>query len=341
MTSSAHLEAQQLLLALRRGADQHQHAFGLRLHARLQVDAVRPNVNILPSGQISPLPTRVVSFPLAPQTRDHRRRQVRGLLAQQRPKRLLEVAHRNPAQVEDRQQGIEAPCPPGPARQDGRREADALASIAGTPISQLWALNLDWTNPGLNLALRTVPVSHDALTPVRQTLALHRCQERFSFRLNGLGKQATGAASQDRRERIVDLIRLTEGDNSVNAHLGVSLLREVQAGFHPPRYAAFLTQPSPILRHSPIRIARCTFPPGAVHVRHSHPGYLSYVLGGGKGQIQDEKGTRQVEVRTDTYTNSSPITWHELTNTGDTTLRYLVVERKYEAVPDAEQTARK
>ena len=32
--------------------------------------------------------------------------------------------------------------------------------------------------------------------------------------------------------------------------IGVSLLREVQAGFHLPRYAAFLTQPSPILRHS-------------------------------------------------------------------------------------------
>jgi quercetin dioxygenase-like cupin family protein len=41
-----------------------------------------------------------------------------------------------------------------------------------------------------------------------------------------------------------------------------------------------------------IRIARCTFPPGSAHVRHSHPGYLSYVLSGGKGQIQDEKGTR-------------------------------------------------
>jgi len=32
--------------------------------------------------------------------------------------------------------------------------------------------------------------------------------------------------------------------------IGVSLLREVQAGFHPPQYAAFLTQPSPISRHS-------------------------------------------------------------------------------------------
>ena len=98
-----------------------------------------------------------------------------------------------------------------------------------------------------------------------------------------------------------------------------------------------------VFEDAQTRIARCTFPPGSKHVRHSHPGYLSYVLGGGKAQIQDEKGTRQVEVRTDTYTNSSPISWHELTNTGDTTLRYLVIERKYEPVPggDAKQTAGK
>ena len=90
-----------------------------------------------------------------------------------------------------------------------------------------------------------------------------------------------------------------------------------------------------------VRVARCTFPPNAVHVRHSHPGYLSYVLSGGKGQIQDQKGTRQVEVRTDTYTNSEPLAWHELTNTGDTTLRYLVIERKYEPVVSIEQRAGK
>jgi quercetin dioxygenase-like cupin family protein len=82
-----------------------------------------------------------------------------------------------------------------------------------------------------------------------------------------------------------------------------------------------------------IRIARCTFPPGSKHVRHSHPGYSSYVLSGGKALIQDEKGTRQVEPRTDAFLNSPPTPWHELTNTGDTTLRYLVIERKYEPVP--------
>src|SRR3954451_14507796 len=41
--ADADLEAEQLLLALRRRADQHQHALGLRLHARLQIDAVRPD----------------------------------------------------------------------------------------------------------------------------------------------------------------------------------------------------------------------------------------------------------------------------------------------------------
>ena len=45
-----------------------------------------------------------------------------------------------------------------------------------------------------------------------------------------------------------------------------------------------------------VRVARCTFPPGAVHVRHSHPSYLSYVVSGGQGQVEDEKGIRKINV---------------------------------------------
>jgi quercetin dioxygenase-like cupin family protein len=81
-----------------------------------------------------------------------------------------------------------------------------------------------------------------------------------------------------------------------------------------------------------ILIARCTFPPGSKHLKHSHPGYFSYALSGGKVQIEDAKGTRQLEPRTGSYANSPPIPWHELTNVGDTTVSYLVVERKYEPV---------
>jgi quercetin dioxygenase-like cupin family protein len=90
-----------------------------------------------------------------------------------------------------------------------------------------------------------------------------------------------------------------------------------------------------------IRIGRCTFPPGAMHVRHSHPGYLTYVLSGGKAQIEDAQGVRQVEPKTDSYNNSPPLPWHELTNKGDTTLRYLVVERKYQPIPTTDQAASK
>src|SRR5205823_6154946 len=45
-----------------------------------------------------------------------------------------------------------------------------------------------------------------------------------------------------------------------------------------------------IFEDAQIRVVRCSFAPGAVHVRHSHPGYLTCVLSGGKGQIEDANG---------------------------------------------------
>jgi hypothetical protein len=51
-------------------------------------------------------------------------------------------------------------------------------------------------------------------------------------------------------QRVVDRVRLTKGGNGAMARHGVSLLREVQAGFHLPRYAALFTQPSPSFQHS-------------------------------------------------------------------------------------------
>ena len=79
-----------------------------------------------------------------------------------------------------------------------------------------------------------------------------------------------------------------------------------------------------------IRILRCTFPPGAVHVRHRHPANFVYTLSGGEVEMQNANGTRQAESRTDAFTYNQPIPWHEITNKGDTTLRYIVVEMKYQ-----------
>ena len=79
-----------------------------------------------------------------------------------------------------------------------------------------------------------------------------------------------------------------------------------------------------------IRILRCTFPPNVGHERHSHPPSFTYVLSGGHVQITDANGTRQLESKTDQYRAAKPVEWHEGLNTGDTTLRYLIVEKKYQ-----------
>ncbi len=88
-----------------------------------------------------------------------------------------------------------------------------------------------------------------------------------------------------------------------------------------------------------VRVARCTFSPGTVHVCHSHPGYLSYVVSGGQGQVQDEKGIRKINVTAGALLDVSPIPWHEFANVGDTTIQYVVIEKKYQAVTPVSQTA--
>ena len=75
-----------------------------------------------------------------------------------------------------------------------------------------------------------------------------------------------------------------------------------------------------------IRILRCTFPPGAKHLRHQHPANFVYTLSGGKLEVINETGTRHPVAITDSFAMNAPVTWHEVTNEGDITIRYLVVE---------------
>src|SRR5215470_20384943 len=57
------LEADEFLPAFRCGADQHEHAFGRLLHARLQVDSVRPHVHVTPRREVALLPGVVIGLP--------------------------------------------------------------------------------------------------------------------------------------------------------------------------------------------------------------------------------------------------------------------------------------
>jgi beta-alanine degradation protein BauB len=79
-----------------------------------------------------------------------------------------------------------------------------------------------------------------------------------------------------------------------------------------------------------LRILRCIFPPNVGHEAHSHPAHFSYVLSGGRGRATDSRGTREFESQADDFRVNKPVEWHEMVNTGDTTHRYLIVEKKYE-----------
>jgi beta-alanine degradation protein BauB len=93
-------------------------------------------------------------------------------------------------------------------------------------------------------------------------------------------------------------------------------------------------KPCELLGEDPqIRIMHCTFPPGAKHLRHTHPATFNYVLSGGKVQVQDENGARVAELPTGSQVDRPPIPGHEVTNVGDTTLQFLVAEKKYQPLP--------
>src|ERR1022692_4980244 len=83
------LKPDQFLAPFRRRANQNQHAFGLILHPGLQINPVRPDIDVAPGGKVALLPAAVFLLPLARQSGDDRRRQVRRVPAQQRAKRLL------------------------------------------------------------------------------------------------------------------------------------------------------------------------------------------------------------------------------------------------------------
>ncbi len=57
-------------------------------------------------------------------------------------------------------------------------------------------------------------VPNQALAPVRQLHLPHGGQERLGFRLDRLCQQSAGTVAQDGRERVVNRVRLTEGNNA-------------------------------------------------------------------------------------------------------------------------------
>jgi hypothetical protein len=118
-------EAEQFLPALRRRADDDQNALPGVFKAGLQVNAIGPHVDVALGRQIALAPMLVFVEPDLLQPRDRRGRQAGRILAEQRRKRLLEIAGRDALQVKDRDQYLQAARAPRVGRQDCRREANA------------------------------------------------------------------------------------------------------------------------------------------------------------------------------------------------------------------------
>jgi hypothetical protein len=98
------LDREQLLPAARVGADQHQHALALVLEPWGEVDAVGPEIDVAPGGEVAPLPAHMLLLPSFRETPHRRCRQARRLGPEQRRQGLAELTRGHALQVKPGQQ---------------------------------------------------------------------------------------------------------------------------------------------------------------------------------------------------------------------------------------------
>jgi beta-alanine degradation protein BauB len=77
-----------------------------------------------------------------------------------------------------------------------------------------------------------------------------------------------------------------------------------------------------------VRVLEATLPPGAKEEMHSHPGYVIYVIDGGKTRSHTADGkTNEAEFKAGDVMYRDPLT-HWAENIGSTTIRLILVEVK-------------
>ncbi len=77
-----------------------------------------------------------------------------------------------------------------------------------------------------------------------------------------------------------------------------------------------------------VRVLKCVFPPGVGHEKHYHDPHVGYTLAGGKFQMTDSSGTREVNVPAGSSFGSEKVITHEVLNVGETTAEFLIIEYK-------------
>jgi quercetin dioxygenase-like cupin family protein len=77
-----------------------------------------------------------------------------------------------------------------------------------------------------------------------------------------------------------------------------------------------------------MRILKCSFAPGVGHEKHYHPAHFGYTLSGSRFQIEDETGSREVQVLSGSHFYSDGVEGHQVLNIGDSTAVFLIFEPK-------------
>ncbi len=79
-----------------------------------------------------------------------------------------------------------------------------------------------------------------------------------------------------------------------------------------------------------VRVLRCTFAPGVGHEPHYHPPHFGYLLSeGGTMRVTTADGVADRVVQSGSSFSNDAEVRHEALNVGQTTLRYLIVEKKF------------
>src|SRR5262252_1895767 len=123
-------EADKLLPALGCGSDDDEQALRGVFQTGLHVNAVDPEVDVAFGREIALAPARVLLGPRLLEASNGRGREPAGVLAEQCDQRVREVAGRDALEVEDRDQHLQALRPARVGRQNRRRKADALGTLA-------------------------------------------------------------------------------------------------------------------------------------------------------------------------------------------------------------------
>ena len=165
------------------------------------MDAVGPEVDIVPGRQIPLQPVRVLVRPNLGEPRDGRGRQAASVWPEQGRQRLGEVARGDALEVEDRDQDFEALRAPRIRRQERGAEPDAVGALARA-VANAWRANRNRADAGHDLAFGQVAVAHQpsaAFFGARLGVAI---KERRNLRLDRPRQQGPGAAAQHLGQRI-------------------------------------------------------------------------------------------------------------------------------------------